>query len=189
MISAPKNIHHSCVFQSQFRSSFCLARHSFGLDPSVTLVCSKRDLLDMWLLPYVASPWLDREINPRSNCYSWLLDHPCSSDDKESACSAGDLDSIPGSERSSGEGNGNLLQYSCLENPMNRGAWLYSTYIQAKHFNMHFKCLNVTGHTKDVPSCWHAATKFTNRTNLWSLLHYRFSNPLLTLVFIFYYKM
>ena len=114
---------HSCVFQSQFRSSFCLARHSFGLDPSVTLVCSKRDLLDMWLLPYVASPWLDREINPRSNCYSWLLDHPCSSDDKESACSAGDLDSIPGSERSSGEGNGNLLQYSCLENPMNRGAW------------------------------------------------------------------
>ena len=36
---------------------------------------------------------------------------------------AGDLDSIPGSKRSPGEGNGNPLQYSCLENPMDRGAW------------------------------------------------------------------
>ena len=47
---------------------------------------------------------------------------PCSSVSKESACNAGDLGSIPGSGRSSGEGNGNLLQRSCLENPMNRGA-------------------------------------------------------------------
>ena len=45
-----------------------------------------------------------------------------SSVSKESACSAGDLGSIPGSGRSSGEGNGNPLQYSCLENPMSRGA-------------------------------------------------------------------
>ena len=36
---------------------------------------------------------------------------------------AGDMGSIPGSGRSHGEGNGNLLQYSCLENPMDRGAW------------------------------------------------------------------
>ena len=42
---------------------------------------------------------------------------------KSSACSAGDLGSIPGSGRSPGEGNGNPLQYSCLENPMGRGAW------------------------------------------------------------------
>ena len=42
---------------------------------------------------------------------------------KESACSAGDLGSIPGSGRSPGEGNGNPLQYSCLESPMDRGAW------------------------------------------------------------------
>ena len=45
-----------------------------------------------------------------------------SSDGKESACNAGDLGSIPGSGRSSGKGNGNPLQYSCLENPMDRGA-------------------------------------------------------------------
>ena len=41
----------------------------------------------------------------------------------ESACSAGDLGSIPGLGISPGEGNGNPLQYSCLENSMNRGPW------------------------------------------------------------------
>ena len=51
------------------------------------------------------------------------MSFPCSSDGKESACSAGDPGSIPGSGRSPGEGNGNPLQYSFLENPMNRGAW------------------------------------------------------------------
>ena len=50
------------------------------------------------------------------------------SDDKESDCNAGDLGSIPGSGRFPGEGNGNPLQYSCLENPMGRGAWWASAY-------------------------------------------------------------
>ena len=53
---------------------------------------------------------------------------PYSSDDKESACNAGDLGLIPGSGRSPGEGNGNPLQYSCLENPMDRGAWWATVY-------------------------------------------------------------
>ena len=48
---------------------------------------------------------------------------PGGSDAKASACNVGALGSIPGLERSPGEGNGNLLQYSCLENPMDRGAW------------------------------------------------------------------
>ena len=48
---------------------------------------------------------------------------PGGSDVKESACNAGDSSSIPGSGRSPGEGNGNPPQYSCLENPMNGGAW------------------------------------------------------------------
>ena len=51
------------------------------------------------------------------------LGFPGGSDGKESACIAGDLDSIPGSGRSPGEGNGDPLQYSCLENPMDGGAW------------------------------------------------------------------
>ena len=42
---------------------------------------------------------------------------------KESACSAGDTSSTYGSGRSPGEGNGNPLKYSCLKNPMDRGAW------------------------------------------------------------------
>ena len=42
---------------------------------------------------------------------------------KAPACNAGDPGSIPGSGRSPGDGNGNPLQYSCLENPMDRGAW------------------------------------------------------------------
>ena len=42
---------------------------------------------------------------------------------KESTCNAGDLGSIPGLGRSPEGGNGNPLQYSCLENPMDRGAW------------------------------------------------------------------
>ena len=45
------------------------------------------------------------------------------SDGRESAYSAGDLDLISGSERSPGEGNGNPLRYSFLENSMDRGAW------------------------------------------------------------------
>ena len=51
---------------------------------------------------------------------------------KESACSAVDLDSIPGSGRSPGEGNGNPLQYPCLENLMDRGAWWAAVHGVAK---------------------------------------------------------
>ena len=60
--------------------------------------------------------------------YFWFITKaddvfPHSSVGKESACSAGELGSIPGLGRYPGEGNGNPIQYSCLENPMDRGAW------------------------------------------------------------------
>ena len=48
---------------------------------------------------------------------------PGGSDDKESACSIGDQGSIPGLGRSPGEGDGYPLQYSCLENPLDRETW------------------------------------------------------------------
>ena len=48
---------------------------------------------------------------------------PGGSDGKESACNAGDPSLTPGSGRSPGEGNGHPLHYSCLENPMDGGAW------------------------------------------------------------------
>ena len=57
---------------------------------------------------------------------------PGGSEVKVSACNAGDLGSIPGLGRSPGEGNGNPLQYSCLENPMDRGAWWATVHGVAK---------------------------------------------------------
>ena len=48
---------------------------------------------------------------------------PVGSDSNESTCNVGDLGLIPGLRRTPGGGHGNPLQYSCLENPMDRGAW------------------------------------------------------------------
>ena len=56
-------------------------------------------------------------------CLTNVWAYPGGSDGKESARNAGDLGSIPGSGRSPGRGHGNPLKYSCLENPMDRGAW------------------------------------------------------------------
>ena len=75
----------------------------------------------MWLLTAVASP---------SNVIRFILlglsmlimGFPGGSDCKVYACNVGDLGSIPGLGRSPGEGNGNPLQHSCLENPMDGGA-------------------------------------------------------------------
>ena len=53
---------------------------------------------------------------------------PGGPDSEESACNTGDPGSIPGSGRPLGEGNGYPLQYSCLENPMDRGAWQAIVY-------------------------------------------------------------
>ena len=69
---------------------------------------------------------------------------PCCSDGKEFACSAEDPGSIPGLGRSPGGGHGNPLQYSCLENPMDRGAWraiahgVAKTQTQLEWLSTHF---------------------------------------------------
>ena len=57
---------------------------------------------------------------------------PGGSDGEESTYNAGDLRSVPGSGRSPGEGNGNPLQYSCLKNPTDRGAWWATVHGVAK---------------------------------------------------------
>ena len=70
------------------------------------------------------------------------------SDGKEFACNAGDLGSISGSGRSPGGGHGNPLQYSCLENSMDRGAWWATVHRVAKSqtglssFHFHFGFLD-----------------------------------------------
>ena len=71
-----------------------------------------------------------------------LWGFPGNSGDKESACNAGDPGWIPGSGRSLGEGHGYPLQYSCLESPMDRGAWQATVYrvtkSQIQLSNWHF---------------------------------------------------
>ena len=61
-----------------------------------------------------------------------VLSFPCSSGVKNPPANAGDVGSIPGSGRFPGEGNGNPLQYSCLENSMDRGAWWTTVHAVAK---------------------------------------------------------
>ena len=61
-----------------------------------------------------------------------MRDFPGGSEGKESACNTGNLGLIPGSGKSPGEGNGYSLQYSCLENTMDRGGWLTTVHGIAK---------------------------------------------------------
>ena len=63
----------------------------------------------------------------------YVMGFPGGSDGKESACNAGDMVLIPGLGRSPGEGNGSPLQYSCLENCMDRGAWRATVHGVAKN--------------------------------------------------------
>ena len=91
---------------------------------------------------------------------------------KESACNTGDtgdMGLIPGSERSPGEGNGNPLQYSCPENPMDRGAW------------QDHKELDVTKHAGTAVSVFvlTAPTRCTFR--LFHLIYYHFRHCFQTL--------
>ena len=71
-----------------------------------------------WRIPWTEEPdWLQFIGSQRVRGFAG------GSDGKASAYNAGDPGSVPGSGRSPGEGNGNPLQYSCLENPMDGGAW------------------------------------------------------------------
>ena len=75
---------------------------------------------------------------------------PGGSDSKESACNAGDPGLIPRSGRSPGEGNGNPLQDSCLENPMDRGAWWATVHGLSKSQTR----LSNSLHSKDLVGKW-----------------------------------
>ena len=74
--------------------------------------------------------------------------NPGGAEGKESACNVGDLGSISGSGRSPGERNGNPLQYSCLENSMDRGAWwarvhgVTKSWMQLTLTHKYFRCIS-----------------------------------------------
>ena len=98
--------------------------------PSLDSPASGEDTVPSSSLTFLASTHVQRSRNILREREAELLrtppphwGFPGSSEDKASACKAGDLGSIPGSGRSPGEGNGNPLQYSRLENPMDGGAW------------------------------------------------------------------
>ena len=78
------------------------------------------------------------------------LGFPRDSRGEESACSAGDPSSIPGSGRSPGEGNGNPVQYSCPENPMDRGAWQATVHGVAKSRTLKAKFMLIYYYTSSV---------------------------------------
>ena len=78
---------------------------------------------------YLSSNNWGLETGPWNSCvFVIYMGFPGGSDSKESACDAGDLGLIPGLGRSPGGGHGHPLQYSCLENPMGRGAWRASVH-------------------------------------------------------------
>ena len=90
--------------------------------------------MSIFYLIYVSDSIMSIQI---TSCIQSLFDihiqvfpiFPGGSVSKESACNAGDLGSIPGSGRDPGEGNGNPLQYSCLENSMDKGAWWTTVHV------------------------------------------------------------
>ena len=95
-------------------------------------ICIKKDLRFPWILQSRDNA-INHLVYIRSTSYDGLP-RWCSS--KESVCNAGDAGdagSIPKMGRYSGEGNGNPLQYSCLENPMDRGAWWVTVHEVAKN--------------------------------------------------------
>ena len=76
--------------------------------------------------------WGDSKVESDLHCSTHKQGFPGDSDSKESACNAGDPDSIPGLGRSPGERNDYSLQYYCLENSMDRGTWLATVHVAAK---------------------------------------------------------
>ena len=94
--------------------------------PEVTKPCSFSDSFLTTYFPSLSSGQIHRLYFDLPGNIGYLkiyLDFPGGSDAKESACNAGDLGLMPGSGRVLGEGNGNPLQYSCLESSMGGGAW------------------------------------------------------------------
>ena len=94
-----------------------------GIQPGSPASQADSLLTELWGKPCSSRDTIVTETNSHVISQILNLGFPGSLFDKETACSAGDLGSIPGSGRSPGERNGNPLQYSCLEKPMDRGVW------------------------------------------------------------------
>jgi len=136
--------------QTWTSSSECSFRFSCMIF-SLVLIESTTDCLLSSLLG-ISTIWL--EIYLIMHLANYLrTSHSSGSDGKESVCDAGNPGLIPGSGRSSGKGNGNPLQYSCLENSMDREAWQATVLEVAKNQTWETKCTHAT-------LCWHCTATF-----------------------------
>ena len=104
-----------------------------GLPGSSVHRISQARVLEWVAISFSRESSLPSDQNCDSHTGRWILNHfPGGLDGKASAYDAGDLGSVPGLGRSPGEGNGNPLQYSCLENPMDQGVWWATVHGVAK---------------------------------------------------------
>ena len=111
------------------------ACHSKGRDTTFSLIyhCTlEKDYKAMGYFLFHLLVWLSEENDLIYNSHRMQTSFSEGSDGKESASNAGGLGSILGSGRSLGEGDGYLLQCTCLENSMNRGAWWPTVHRIAK---------------------------------------------------------
>ena len=117
--------------------------HPMGFPGSSTgkkFACNAGDWFDFWVGKI---PWRRDRLPTRV-----FLGFPGGSDSKESAYNAGDLGLIPGLGRSPGEGHGNPLQYSCVEIPMDRGAWQAIVHRVTKSWTQ-LACYDSWGRSKE----------------------------------------
>ena len=119
-----------------FKFSEILIFHILFLTKCTHLCICMCACLDMYIYMLVCVCVCVWDRQKERNIYRRNLERkgfPSGSDSKESACNEGDLGSIHGWGRSPGEGHGNPLQYSCLKNSMDRGAWWATVYRAAKN--------------------------------------------------------
>ena len=90
--------------------------------PSITTSIPYIHYFHLEFPPYIPFSSMNLSVMPQTEFILYFL-FPCGSDGKESACNARDPGLIPGLGRSPGKENGNPLQYSCLENSLDRGVW------------------------------------------------------------------
>ena len=105
-------------------------------------------------------------------CAYVFMGFPGGSDGKEGACNAGDLGSVPGLGRSSGEGNGYSLQFSCLESPMDRRAWLSIVHEVAQSWTWLSNCTHTHARTH-VYVCIYVYIHMFHAEALWGWGWYR----------------
>ena len=139
-----KNDHTLFLHRFQASLGICLINGN-----SVNALPVESSVLELALSCYFCEFWNNYQVKEPELAYwrmtdrSWVIPvtfanslpigrFPGGSDGKDSACNVGDLGSIPGLGRSPWEGNGNPLQYSCLENPMDGGAWQATVHGVAK---------------------------------------------------------